>query len=93
MMLVALEHTFPAYQATFSGLFQPLRDPKYWLVAKLKLNIIGDRLKLRMSGPLKTIRIKNQMDRRCPDAPRQCSNYLQRSHIAPNCPYDGYFHK
>ena len=93
MTLVAPEHTFFAYQATFSGPFQSLRDPKYWPIVELKLNIIGDLLKQKMPGPLKTIRIRNQMDKRCPDAPRRCSNCLQPGHTAPNCPYAGYFHK
>ena len=93
MTLVAHEHTFPAYQATFSGSFQPQRDDKYWTLAELKLNVNGDRLKQKMPGPLRTARIRNQMDRRCPDAPRRCSNCLQPGHTAPNCPYTGYFHK
>ncbi|CDP12451.1 unnamed protein product [Coffea canephora] len=39
-----------------------------------------------MPGPLRNTRIRNQMDRRCPDAPRRCSNCLQPGHTAPNCP-------
>ena len=48
MTLVASEHMFPAYQATSSGPFQSLRDPKYWPIAELKPNIIGDQLKQKM---------------------------------------------
>nr|XP_027083942.1 uncharacterized protein LOC113706268 [Coffea arabica] len=76
LTLVAHEHTFSSYQATFTGNFEPLRDPKYWPVAELQLNIIGGRLKQKMPGPLRNSRIRNQMDRRCPDVPRRCSNCL-----------------
>ena len=93
LTLVAHEHTFFAYQATFIGNFEPLRDPKYWPVAELQLNIIGGRLKQKMPGPLRNSRIRNQMDRRCPNAPRRCSNCLQPGHTVSNYPYAGYFHK
>ena len=93
MMLIALEYTFFTYQITFSVPFHPLRDPKYWLEANLRLSIIGDQWQRKISEPLKIIRIRNQMDRRCPDTLRWCSNYLQSGHSAPNCPYHGYFHK
>ena len=93
MTLVAPEYIFSAYQATFSGLFYPLRDTKYWPTANLRIHILGDRLKQKTPGPLRTARIRNEMDRRCPDAPRRCSNCLQPGHTAPNCPYSGYFHQ
>ncbi|XP_071933661.1 uncharacterized protein [Coffea arabica] len=93
MTLVAPEYTFSAYQSTFAGHFYPLRDTKYWSTADLRLHILDDRLKQKTPGPLRTARILNEMDRRCPDAPRRCSNCLQPGHTAPNYPYSGYFHQ
>nr|XP_027087692.1 uncharacterized protein LOC113709138 [Coffea arabica] len=93
MSLVGPEYTFEAYQATYESPFNPLRDPKYWPVAELKLSLLTDRLKQKAPGPLKTSRIRNEMDRKCPDAPRRCTNCLQPGHTAPNCPFSGYFYK
>lgn len=90
--LVENEHSFHAYQATFSLQFYHLRDQNYWLVLELKLTINSSRLKQTQPRPLRIARIRNEIDRRCPDTPRHYSNCLHLGHTAPNSPFARFFH-
>ena len=89
--LVGHAHTFSAWQASLQGQLFPLRDTAYWVPSDLHLNYDSTRVKQKRPGPKAIARIHNQMDRRCPDAPRCYSHCSQTGHNASNCPYSSHF--